>query len=178
MNRATDGVKLMLRLIAEKVLRLPMHARLRPVLLRALGARIGRNVRIDEVMFMNLSVGFSNLAIGDHSYIGAGTIVDLIGRVEIGSHVGIGAGCVLVTHFNPEGVPGNRLAALYPKKVTGIRIGDHTIIGANTTILEGVTIGDLTLIGAGALVTRDIPSQVLAYGVPARMARELTDIPE
>ena len=178
MRRMIDGVKLVLRLIAERLVRLPMHSRLRPLFLRALGARIGNNVRIDEVMFVNLSVGFSNLAIGDDSYVGAGTIIDLIGKVEIGAHTAISPGCVLMTHRDPGSMFGSRLAALYPRRVSGIRIGDHTWIGCSTTVLEGVRIGDQVVIGAGALVTKDIPSQVLAYGAPAAPARKLPDIPE
>ena len=46
-------------------------------------------------------------------------------------------------------------------------IGRKSKIGANSTILPGVSIGDESLIGAGSVVTRDIPSGVIAYGNPA-----------
>lgn len=48
-------------------------------------------------------------------------------------------------------------------------------IGASVTILPGVSIGDNSIIGAGSLVTKDIPSNVIAYGNPCRVIRELTD---
>jgi acetyltransferase-like isoleucine patch superfamily enzyme len=70
------------------------------------------------------------------------------------------------------------LAALYPRRVSRIRIGDHTWIGCSTTVLEGVRIGDQVVIGAGALVTKDIPSQVAAYGIPAAPAKNLVDMPK
>ena len=54
-----------------------------------------------------------------------------------------------------------------------MHIGNNVWIGANATILPGVTIGDNSVIGAGAVVSKDIPANVLALGVPARVVREL-----
>ena len=56
---------------------------------------------------------------------------------------------------------------------TEIRIGDDVWIGGNVTILPGVTIGNNAVIGAGAVVTKDIPDNSLAIGVPARVVRKL-----
>lgn len=47
------------------------------------------------------------------------------------------------------------------------------IRGGNTTILPGVTIGDNTTIGAGSVVTKDIPSNVVAVGNPCKVIKEL-----
>lgn len=47
------------------------------------------------------------------------------------------------------------------------------MIGANVTILPGVTIGNNVVIGAGAVVTKDIPDNSLAVGVPARVIKEI-----
>ena len=47
-----------------------------------------------------------------------------------------------------------------------VKIGDHTLIGANVTILPGVTIGNHVKIGAGSIVSKDIPDHALAYGNP------------
>jgi len=52
-------------------------------------------------------------------------------------------------------------------------VGDLTHIGANSTVLPKVKIGKNVVIGAGSLVTRDIPDNSLAYGVPARIAKKL-----
>lgn len=54
-----------------------------------------------------------------------------------------------------------------------IHIGDDVWLGANVTILPGVRIGNNVVIGAGAVVTRDIPDDSLAVGVPARVIKEL-----
>lgn len=54
-----------------------------------------------------------------------------------------------------------------------ITIGNNVWIGANVAILAGVTIGDDSVIGAGSVVTRDIPSGVVAFGNPCRVEREI-----
>ena len=54
-----------------------------------------------------------------------------------------------------------------------VTIGDDVWIGANCTILPGVTIGDNVVIAARAVVTKDVPSDRLVAGVPARVIREL-----
>ena len=55
--------------------------------------------------------------------------------------------------------------------VGDIVVGNNVYIGTRTTILPGVHIGDNTIIGAGSVVTKDIPSNVVAAGVPCRVIR-------
>ncbi|GAB3957805.1 DapH/DapD/GlmU-related protein [Micromonospora vulcania] len=59
-----------------------------------------------------------------------------------------------------------------------IRVGDDVHLGVRTTILAGVTIGNRCVIGAGSVVTRDIPDDSVAAGVPARVIRSVDDYPE
>ena len=54
-------------------------------------------------------------------------------------------------------------------------IGNNVWIGANVTVLPGVSIGSDTVIGAGSVVNHDIPSGVIAAGVPCRVIRQITD---
>ena len=56
-----------------------------------------------------------------------------------------------------------------------IYLGKNVWIGANSTILAGVHIGDGSVIGAGSVVTRDIPSNVIAVGNPCKVLREIND---
>ena len=53
-----------------------------------------------------------------------------------------------------------------------IKIGNHVWIGQGATILKGVTIGNNSIIAAGAIVTKDIPANCIAAGVPARVIKE------
>ncbi len=55
-----------------------------------------------------------------------------------------------------------------------IRIGSNVWIGANVVILPDVTIGDNSVIGAGSIVTKDIPANVVAFGSPCHVFREIT----
>ncbi len=65
------------------------------------------------------------------------------------------------------------LDAETPERIEPVRIGARCWIGANVHVLRGVTIGDDVVVGAGSVVTRDLPSRVLAAGVPARVIRPI-----
>lgn len=54
-----------------------------------------------------------------------------------------------------------------------IKIGKNVWVGSGVQILPGVTIGDHSVIGAGSVVTKDIPANVVAYGSPCRVIREI-----
>lgn len=56
-----------------------------------------------------------------------------------------------------------------------VNIGRNVWIGAGSIILPGVTIGENSVIGAGSIVTHDIPANVVAYGSPCRVAREINE---
>lgn len=59
--------------------------------------------------------------------------------------------------------------------IAPVTIGNDVWIGAGAIILPGVTIGSGTTIGAGSVVTHDIPSNVLAFGVPCKVIREINE---
>ena len=54
-----------------------------------------------------------------------------------------------------------------------VHIGKNCWIGAGVLIMPGVTIGDNVVVGAGSVVTKDLPSGVLAFGVPCKVQREI-----
>lgn len=56
-----------------------------------------------------------------------------------------------------------------------INIGNYVWIGANSFIKSGVNIGDHSVIGAGSVVTRSIPSNTVAFGIPCKAQRAITD---
>lgn len=94
--------------------------------------------------------------------IGAGTafafkvVPDLLypEYITIGKNCVIGYNTTILTH-----------EFLVDEFKTGpVHIGDNTLIGANVTILPGVTIGNNVKVGAGAVVSKDIPDNTLAYG--------------
>ncbi len=66
----------------------------------------------------------------------------------------------------------SRKIPLYAKLIS---IGNNVWIGAGSTILAGVEIGDNSVIGAGSVVTKSIPSNVVAVGVPCKVLREISE---
>jgi sugar O-acyltransferase (sialic acid O-acetyltransferase NeuD family) len=110
--------------------------------------------------------------IGHDATIGAGSILLAGCVVGNGTRVGRGALLGIRSSIDHDGVLGDH-ASLGPGATTGgtVRIGTTTAIGLGANVIHGVTIGDDTVVGAGALVLEDLPDRVVAYGVPARVAR-------
>jgi len=101
-----------------------------------------------------LDLGF-NTDIGAFSYINALHGVVIKDNVQIGSHCSIYS---ISTIDNSSG------------KVV---LEDNCRIGSHSTILPGVSIGQNSIIGAHSLVNKDIPDNVVAFGVPAKVVRKL-----
>lgn len=102
----------------------------------------------------------------------------LYGRVEwstepwiitLGNNVHITDGVKFLTHDGGTLLFRDRVPDLEITKP--IVVGDNVYIGNNTIILPGVTIGSNVVIGAGAIVSRDIPDNSVAVGVPARVIK-------
>jgi acetyltransferase-like isoleucine patch superfamily enzyme len=104
----------------------------------------------------HFSLGYKT-DIGAFSYINAKNGVVIEDFVQIGSHCSIYS---TSTIDHKEG-------KVHLKK--NCRIGTHSVI------MPSVTIGENSIIGAFSFVNSDIPDNVLAYGVPARIIRNLTD---
>lgn len=122
-----------------------------------------------------LSPGFhcdsgKNIFVGDDFLANYNvTILDIM-PVHIGSHVMLGPNVVISTVNHPLSPKGRRMHLGIAKPVT---IGNDVWVGGNVTILPGVKIGDNVVIGAGAVVNKDIPSDSLAAGVPAKVIKSL-----
>lgn len=101
-----------------------------------------------------LKLGFAT-DIGAFSYINAKHGVIIEDSVQIGSHCSIYS---LSTIDNKEGT---------------VVLKNNAKLGSHSTVLPGVTIGKNSIIGAHSLVTCDIPDNVIAFGVPAKVIRNL-----
>ncbi|MFK8104690.1 MAG: DapH/DapD/GlmU-related protein [Saprospiraceae bacterium] len=106
----------------------------------------------------------NNVGIGEFAYLGGG------GGLEIGSNCIIGQyfSCHPENHYYDSAYELIRLQGVSRK---GIRIGENCWIGAKVTILDGVTIGDNCVIAAGAVVTKNVPENMVVGGVPARILK-------
>lgn len=95
--------------------------------------------------------------------------------IEVGDNVRITKGVIFITHDGGMWVLRNS-GMLKDADVFGkIKIGNNVHIGINAVIMPGVTIGDNVVIGVGAVVTKDIPSNSIAAGVPARVIKSVSD---
>jgi len=95
--------------------------------------------------------------IGAFSYINAKFGVIVEDYVQIGSH------CSIYSISTID----DKIGKVYLKK--------NCKLGSHSTILPGVTIGENSIIGAHSLVTKDIPDNVVAFGVPAKVIRKLDE---
>ena len=130
---------------------------------------IGKPVGKDFGLFPPFYTDFGkNTTIGDRVFINAGCKFQDQGGITIDDGALIGHGVVLAT-LNHDFTPEKR-QQLHPAP---IHIGKNVWIGANATVTPGVSIGDNAVIAAGAVVNRDIPANVIAGGVPAKVIREL-----
>lgn len=91
--------------------------------------------------------------------------------ITLGSNVHIVSGCHFVNHDGGVLILRHRFPKL--EVTRRITVGDNVYIGINCTLLPGVTIGSNVVIGAGSVVTRDVPDNCVAAGVPARIVKSL-----
>ena len=142
----------------------------REKILKKMFAEIGDDCYIEPPFHANW--GGKNVHFGNGVYANFNlTMVDdcdiFVGNnVMFGPNVTVSAG----THpIHPE------LRSKQAQYNIPIHIGNNVWIGANSVILPGVNIGDNSVIGAGSIVTKDIPSNVVAVGNPCRVLREINE---
>lgn len=109
-----------------------------------------------------------NIKLGRNVFINSGCCFQDQGGIELGDGCMIGHQVVIAT-LNHDLMP-ERRASMMPAKVT---LGRNVWVGAHATILPGVTIGDNSVVAAGAVVTKDVPANCVAAGVPARVVKRL-----
>ena len=126
-----------------------------PVVLPVFNCDNGKNIHVGNNFLANYNV----------------TILD-IREVKIGNDVMIGPNTMITTINHPLTPMGRRK---HLGIATPVTIGNDVWIGGNVTILPGVKIGNNVVIAAGAVVTKDVPDNSLAGGIPAKIIKELVN---
>lgn len=141
---------------------------LRNEILKQLFKKVGENVWIEPDFKCEFG---KNITIEDDVYINFGCVILDCAEVTIGSHTLLGPniGIYPVNHSidAEERINGG----CYAKP---IHIGKNVWLGGDSKVLAGVVIGDNTIIGAGSIVTKNIPSNVIAVGNPCKVIRKIT----
>lgn len=136
-------------------------------LLRSIGYQIGENTKVVGPLHNT-----GKLRIGDNCWIGKNLTVHGNGTVEIGNNCDIAPDVTFLTGGHQVGNAERRAG---PGETYHITVGNGVWIGARATVLLNTAIGDSSVIAACACVTKDIPCDTLAGGVPAKVIKELED---
>ena len=115
--------------------------------------------------------GCKNVYVGKFCYFNSNTYFEDDGIINIGDNVLVGKGVHFITVNHMVSPTLRRKNLLYTRE---INIKNNVWIGSNSTILPGVTIGEGSVIGAGSVVTKDIPSNVIAAGNPCKVIRNIS----
>jgi acetyltransferase-like isoleucine patch superfamily enzyme len=135
----------------------------------------GKDVKIWHFAYIgdNAEIG-NNVSIGALAHVDYKTIIGANTRIAglayippfsvIGKDVFIGPGVVLTNDRYPPS-----------KRLEGVNIGDRAIIGANSVIGSGCKIGNDSVVGMGSVVTKDVPTETVVMGNPAKSTYTRSD---
>ena len=148
---------------------------IKKILLRRKGVVIENNCTFTRINFTGRAkiepycrlIGDPEIIIGNNFYMNAGC--HILGEIKIGNDVLIGPKTVI--WGKDKGILRGELIRKQPTITRPIIIGNDVWIGAHATILKGVCIGDGAVIGAGSVVTRDIPENAIAVGIPVKVIK-------
>ncbi|MGX7106385.1 sugar O-acetyltransferase [Hutsoniella sourekii] len=113
----------------------------------------GYNIRFGQDCFINMNCYFMDGA-----------------PITLGDHVFVGPYCGFYTANHPLDAQSRNQGL---EKAEPIQVGNNVWFGANVSVMPGVSIGDNCVIAAGSVVTKDLPANSLASGVPARLIRTI-----
>lgn len=136
-------------------------------ILRSVLGRVGERFHVNQPFRCDYGC---NITVGENFFANFNLTVLDEAKVEIGDNVFIGPNVSIFTACHPVDHKERDTGVEWAEPV---RIGNSVWIGGNATILPGVTVGDRSVIGAGAVVTRDVPSDVVVAGNPARVIKAI-----
>jgi len=169
----TAGFNIRLLLARLVCAPLPVHTggRVRALALRLAGFNIGHGTLFWGMPTITGHHGlYSHLTIGRFCRINLGCTIDLGADITVGDNISIGHYVMLMSTSHEIGPAERRTGEVFARPIV---VGSGAWLGARSVILPGVTIGRSAVVAAGAVVTKDVPPNVLVGGVPARVLREL-----
>lgn len=123
--------------------------------------------KLISIIVQSVEIGSYGVIIGNGVNIMSGTIIT--NDIEIGDGTLINLNCTI----GHDSIIGKYCELSPGVHISGhVRIGDFTSIGTGAVIIPGVSVGKNCIIGAGSVVTKDIPDNSIAVGVPAKVIKE------
>lgn len=141
----------------------------RQEILYELFGKVGKNAHVNKPFYCDYG---AHIEVGDNFYANFDCIILDVNKVIIGNNVMFAPRVCIYTAGHPIDKDVRNEQLEFGKAV---RIGNDVWIGGNVVINPGVTIGDNVVIGSGSVVTKDIPSNVIAYGNPCKVYRKITE---
>lgn len=134
----------------------------------------GAGVWIEAPFFCDYG---ENISIGAYTFVNTNCMFLDNNNITIGKNGLIGPYVQIYTANHPVKA-GERIIeedgkSRYLTATKPVRIGDNVWIGGNSVIFPGVSVGNNVTIGAGSVVTKDIPDDVLAFGNPCKVQKDL-----
>lgn len=146
----------------------PHELEKRTEMLKDMFAEVGEGCYIEPPLHANF--GGKHVHFGKEVYANFNlTLVD-DGHIYVGDSTMFAPNVTIATAGHPIDAELREKGLQYNMDV---HIGKNVWLGAGVKVMPGVTIGDNTVIGAGSVVTKDIPANVVAYGNPCKVAREI-----
>jgi maltose O-acetyltransferase len=136
-------------------------------ILRELVGHLGEGAGIRPPFFVDYG---RYISVGARTFVNFGAVMLDVAPITIGEDVQIGPNVQLLTPTHPLDA---ELRRAKWEAAEPIVIGDNVWLGGGVIVLPGVTIGANTVVGAGAVVSKDLPPNVVAVGNPARVIRQL-----
>nr|WP_279097704.1 sugar O-acetyltransferase [Aerococcus urinaeequi] len=113
-----------------------------------------------------------NIEIGENFYANHNLVILDGAKVTFGDNVFVAPDCGFYTAGHPLDADRRNKGLEYAKPIT---VGNNVWFGGGVKVMPGVTIGDGAVIGGGSVVTKDIPSNMIAFGNPCKPIREITE---
>lgn len=136
-------------------------------IIRRLLGHVGKNFHFNQPFRCDYGC---NIHIGDNFFANFNLTILDEARVTIGDNCFIGPNVSMYTACHPLDQAERNALIEWAEPIT---IGNNVWIGGSATLLPGVTVGDNVVIGAGAVVTKDIPDNVVVGGNPARILKKI-----
>ncbi|MEV1290354.1 sugar O-acetyltransferase [Micromonospora sp. NPDC049679] len=163
---AAESLRAM-KLTAEFNLTDPADSEARLGVLRELLGSLGEGTEIRPPL--HCDYGYQ-IHIGARTFINFNAVMLDVAPITIGDDVQVGPNVQFLTPTHPVEAEPRRAKFEAAQPIT---VGNNVWLGGGVIILPGVSIGENTVVGAGAVVTKDLPANVVAVGNPARVVRTL-----